>query len=237
MFRCLFVYLFICSFICLFVYFWFLVCLFLVFCIGLFVYWFLICLFGAVFVCLFICSFVCLFVYLFICLFIYLFIYLFICLFCLNVLKIAYLFVYLFMWLECAYLVLVLFVCLFACLFIYLFIYSFIFTAILAADAYVCQLFPRWDSSVNRMRWAMRSVDRCVCQGVTAPKRGHMMCPLTRADYGEDYQMWYTDDPRPLTDRVNWKPDILNELLERVELCSELKIITAILFRCGHQLP
>ena len=72
----------------------------------------------------------------------------------------------------------------------------------------------------------MRSVDRCVCQGViAAPKRGRMMCPLTREEYGEDYQMWYTDDPRPLTDRANWKPDILNELLERVALCGELKIM------------
>ena len=51
------------------------------------------------------------------------------------------------------------------------------------------------------------------------------MCPLTRADYGEDYQMWYTDDPRPLTDRTNWKPEILNELLERVALCGELKML------------
>ena len=103
------------------------------------------------------------------------------------------------------------------------------FTAFFAADAYVCKLTPRWDSAVQRMRWAMPSVQRCVCQGVIAPKRGPMMCPSKREEYGEDSQMWYTDDPRPLTDRANWKPNVLNHLLERVDLCSELRLFYIII--------
>ena len=74
------------------------------------------------------------------------------------------------------------------------------------------------------MQWAMPSLERCNCQGVIAPKRGPMMCPLTREAYGEDNTMWYIDDPRPLTDRANWTPGQMNELLQRDALCSKLML-------------
>ena len=51
-----------------------------------------------------------------------------------------------------------------------------------------------------------------------------MMCPLTREEYGEDSLMWYVDDPRPLTQRRNWTPSKMNELLEREVFCSKLEV-------------
>ena len=48
-----------------------------------------------------------------------------------------------------------------------------------------------------------------------------MTCPLTQEEYGEDSLMWYVDDPRPLTDRRNWTPEKMNELLERETLYSK----------------
>ena len=66
----------------------------------------------------------------------------------------------------------------------------------------------------------MPSLERCLCQGVIAPKNGGpMMCPTTREEYGEDSSMWYVDDPRPLKDRRNWTPEKMNELLQREALC------------------
>ena len=49
--------------------------------------------------------------------------------------------------------------------------------------------------------------------------------------------MWYVDDTRPLTDRRNWTPEKMNELLERKALCNYGKCfcnvieeVTAMLF-------
>ena len=96
-----------------------------------------------------------------------------------------------------------------------------IISAFVAVDAFVCKMVPRWDSSVERMRWAMPTTQLCLCQGVIAPKGGPMMCPLTREEYGEDSSMWYVDDARPLTDRRNWMPTKMNELLRREVVCSK----------------
>ena len=73
------------------------------------------------------------------------------------------------------------------------------------------------------MRWAMPSLERCICQGVIAKKGAMMgMCPLTEEDYGYDGEFWYTDEPTPLTVRSNWYPVKLNKLLEREAICSKL---------------
>ena len=93
-------------------------------------------------------------------------------------------------------------------------------TATITVDAYVCVISPRYDTAVKRMRWAMPSFERCLCQGVIA-KKGATMCPLKEEEYGYDGKFWYTDEPKPLTVRSNWNPVKLNELLEREAICSK----------------
>ena len=37
----------------------------------------------------------------------------------------------------------------------------------------------------------------------------------------EPRDVWFTDNPGPITDRDNWKREILNQLLDRVAFCSK----------------
>ena len=67
----------------------------------------------------------------------------------------------------------------------------------------------------------MPQSDLCFCQGVVAPKRG-VDCPVIGEKYGGASNLWYTDDPDPLTKRTNWTPEKLDQLLGRVDYCSKL---------------
>ena len=64
----------------------------------------------------------------------------------------------------------------------------------------------------------MPTLDRCICQAVVKVKKQDPRCPFVQGKY----LLWFTDNPGPLTYRDNWKPDILNQLLDRVEFCSKL---------------
>ena len=76
-------------------------------------------------------------------------------------------------------------------------------------------------------RWSMPWDERCRCLGVVAPEENNppQSCPLVPGDISQSSAYWFTDDKKKLTTRCNWKPDILNELLDRAEYCrSEYSI-------------
>lgn len=90
-------------------------------------------------------------------------------------------------------------------------------------DAYVCRLNRRWDPETATHRWSMPWDERCLCQGVVAPKEGSNPprdCPLVRGDVNGTNGYWFTDNKKDLTRRRNWTPSKLNDLLERAVYCG-----------------
>ena len=76
--------------------------------------------------------------------------------------------------------------------------------------------------------------ERCRCLGAVAPEENNVpqSCPLLRGDIGESSAYWFTDDKQNLTTRTNWKPEILNKLLDRAEYCrSEYLMMSTLVIR------
>ena len=87
-----------------------------------------------------------------------------------------------------------------------------------AVEAHVCRLQEKLDNSSRRLRWSLSKKERCLCQGVVAPRTpGNRHCSVVE-DTVED--LWFTDDPTPLTNRNNWKREKLDDLLDRSECCK-----------------
>ncbi len=108
------------------------------------------------------------------------------------------------------------FYCFGLCLFICLFI-SF---TVHVVDSYVCMLKQRQDPSSGKLRWSLPYSEICYCQGVVAPMQ-MSSCPQAAHNYNEG-DLWFTDDPQPLTIRSNWKKEILDKLFERALYCGKL---------------
>ena len=110
--------------------------------------------------------------------------------------------------------------------------YLFIFNTAYTTDAYVCLLKRRWDSVAAFHRWSMPWDERCRCLGVVAPEEANpsRTCPLVRGDIREPSVFWFTDNKTTLTTRSNWKPHILNKLLDRAEYCSEYPMVKTSFF-------
>ena len=84
-------------------------------------------------------------------------------------------------------------------------------------NGHVCILTRRFDPGTDIYRWAMPFAERCQCQWVVAPeyKNALQSCPGVGDESIESNDSWwYTDDKRPLTDRRNWNPEKLDQLLE-----------------------
>ena len=75
------------------------------------------------------------------------------------------------------------------------------------------------------MRWSLPKKEICLCQGVIAPKvsAGQSCSRYEDADANEE--LWFIDDPTPLTKRKNWTPKKLDALLSRSQCCKCLLYI------------
>ena len=72
------------------------------------------------------------------------------------------------------------------------------------------------------LRWSIPSDEICYCQGVVAPrssktcsKADHFACSDTNSG-----NLWFVNDPAPLTQRRNWNKEALDQLLERSDYCG-----------------
>ena len=90
-------------------------------------------------------------------------------------------------------------------------------------EAHVCLLKKRWEPVTASHRWSLPLNERCRCLWVVAPKikSPSQSCPLGREYVKDPSELWFTDDEESLTTRSNWKPHLLDKLLERAEYCSE----------------
>ena len=106
-----------------------------------------------------------------------------------------------------------------------LFLLLFLAWVTLTVNGHVCLLSLRWDESEQRDRWSMPSLERCHCQWVmklNEPWSTQDTCGHLVPKNLEPKDVWFTDQPGPITDRGNWKPAILDQLLDRVEFCRKL---------------
>ncbi|XP_072017067.1 uncharacterized protein [Amphiura filiformis] len=100
----------------------------------------------------------------------------------------------------------------------------FILVSIVAAhlgvvQSHLCVLEKRPDPSRGgALRWSLPFAEICLCQGVVAPVRGET-CQRKDAQYKEG-DLWFLDDPHPLTMRHNWEKYILDDLLNRTTYCK-----------------
>ncbi|XP_072017023.1 uncharacterized protein [Amphiura filiformis] len=101
---------------------------------------------------------------------------------------------------------------------------SFIMVIIVVAhlcvvQSHLCVLEKRPDpSGGGALRWSLPFAEICYCQGVVAPVYGKT-CQRKNVRYKEG-DLWFTDDPRPLTMRHNWEKYILDDLLYRTTYCK-----------------
>ena len=92
-------------------------------------------------------------------------------------------------------------------------------TVVEVVEAYVCILQKQTDS-LGAIRWSLPRKERCLCQGVVAPKTTHSK-PCQGGGIGTDDDLWFIDDDiaRSLLNRQNWKQAKLDQLLNRQECC------------------
>ena len=87
-------------------------------------------------------------------------------------------------------------------------------------ESHVCHLQEKFDRNLGRLRWSLPRKERCLCQGVVAPRTpGNQHCSVVKETVDIE-DLWFTDDPTPLTNRNNWKREILDDLLDRSECCK-----------------
>ena len=82
------------------------------------------------------------------------------------------------------------------------------------------------------LRWSLPWSEICYCKGVVAPMR-MSACPQMANDYNEG-DLWFTDDPQPLTIRSNWKKEILDNLFGRSLYCGKLHYFSAYFCQPQH---
>ena len=87
-------------------------------------------------------------------------------------------------------------------------------------EAHVCRLQEKFNRSLGRFRWSLPRRERCLCQGVVAPPTsGNQYCSVVEETVDVE-DLWFTDDPTPLTNRNNWKRENLDDLLDRSGCCK-----------------
>lgn len=84
--------------------------------------------------------------------------------------------------------------------------------------AHICTAEKRFDDATNTTRWAVPRIERCFCQGLVA--LGIFNGEACTAVKEDDAEPWFIDDPMPPTNRENWVPAILDDLLQRGECCK-----------------
>ena len=99
--------------------------------------------------------------------------------------------------------------------------------SLVSVDSLMCMLIQRNDTKTSTLRWSLPAQKRCSCIAV-AMRRTPLdfnSCPAdksreVRKGSEVEEELWFTDDPKPLTQRWNWTPEKLNELLERESDCA-----------------
>ena len=92
--------------------------------------------------------------------------------------------------------------------------------------SHVCLLKKRADPSRGgTLRWSLPYDEICYCQSVVAP-RSQKTCPqkddpMDCSADGLSCNLWFVDDPTPLTQRQNWNKETLDRLLERADHCGK----------------
>ena len=95
-------------------------------------------------------------------------------------------------------------------------------------ESHTCILQERFNLSSKAKHWAMPRKEVCLCQGVVAPKPLASQSCLTRDNKNALYDLWFTDDPNLitlLTNRRNWTPAKLDNLLGRSNCCEFLTVV------------
>ena len=103
------------------------------------------------------------------------------------------------------------------------------FTAnLLPVESHVCILRKRSDPSNDGvLRWSLPYNERCLCQGVVAPKHtpSHSCATVNTQHCSNDSkrELWFVDDSEvgPLTRRHNWNKGVLDDLLQRSNYCGK----------------
>ena len=90
--------------------------------------------------------------------------------------------------------------------------------------SYVCMLKKKPDPSRDgALRWSLSYDELCYCQAVVAP-RSQKTCQgkydATACPDVLTCNLWFVDDPTPLTKRQNWNKEVLDRLLQRVDHCG-----------------
>ena len=104
-----------------------------------------------------------------------------------------------------------------------------------SGDFVMCMLIKRLDSS-KTLRWSLPTEKRCYCNGVAMRISEISNCPDD--NYPNPKELWFTDEPKILTQRSNWTPEKLDVLLDRVDDCAPGKFIKIIktIDLCIHDL-
>ena len=85
-------------------------------------------------------------------------------------------------------------------------------------QGHVCLLRERLNLT-GETQWFLPKQERCYCQHVIAPTFISIHDCYT--NMMESTQLWFTSDSVSLTNRENWTPERLDELLERMGYCGK----------------
>ena len=94
-------------------------------------------------------------------------------------------------------------------------------------DSHVCILQERFDPFSNSKLWALPRKELCLCQGVVVTQTSSSRSCLRHNDTDALEDVWLIHEPSlitRLTNRTNWIPAKLDNLLER-SYCRKLKIV------------
>ena len=90
-------------------------------------------------------------------------------------------------------------------------------------DSHVCILQDVVDPQPGVKLWALPKKELCLCQGVVAPQKSRSQSCPRRSDTDTLEDLWFSDDPSLitlLTNRRNWTPKKLDNLLGRFHCCK-----------------
>ena len=88
----------------------------------------------------------------------------------------------------------------------------------LYTDGHICLLKEKLNSN-GTLQWSLPLKERCYCQRVVIPTFLSTQDCSTNND--NPNHLWYSLDVVPLTQKDNWTPGILDELLERSGYCGK----------------
>ena len=87
--------------------------------------------------------------------------------------------------------------------------------------SHVCVLRERPDPSRGGvLRWSLPLEELCLCKAVVAPVMAKT-CGDGQPDEYDINQLWFADDPQPLSARHNWQKDVLDQLMDRTAYCGK----------------